>query len=85
MGREILETYENLVESAQSMAELREANASRSARRSMSGPRAGAGRIAVPRLCQRCRELLRDEIAQTLDDASQVEQELRSLLQALAC
>ena len=35
--------------------------------------------------CLRCRELLRDEIAQTLDDASQVEQELRSLLQALAC
>ena len=66
------------------MSELREANASRSPRRSMSGLPAGAGRIAVHRFRQRYRKLLRDEIAQTLDDASQVEQELRSLLQTLA-
>ena len=44
----------------------------------------GAVRVAVHRLRKRYRELLRDEIAQTLDDAKQVEEELRSLQAALA-
>ena len=44
----------------------------------------GAVRVAVHRLRQRYRALLRDEIAQTLDDPSQVAEELRSLQAALA-
>ena len=44
----------------------------------------GAMRVAVHRLRKRYRELLRDEIAQTLDDPSQVAEELRSLQAALA-
>ena len=44
----------------------------------------GAVRVAVHRLRKRYRELLRDEIAQTLSDASQVEEELRSLRAALS-
>jgi RNA polymerase sigma-70 factor (ECF subfamily) len=44
----------------------------------------GAVRVAVPRLRKRYRELLRDEIAQTLDDPAQVTEELRSLQAALA-
>ncbi|MBM3844752.1 MAG: sigma-70 family RNA polymerase sigma factor [Verrucomicrobia bacterium] len=39
----------------------------------------GAVRVAVHRLRKRYRELLRDEIAQTLDDPGQVAEELRSL------
>jgi RNA polymerase sigma factor (sigma-70 family) len=44
----------------------------------------GAVRVAVHRLRKRYRELLRDEIAQTLDDPAQVADELRSLQAALA-
>jgi len=44
----------------------------------------GALRVAVHRLRKRYRELLRDEIAQTLSDPSSVEDELRSLRAALA-
>jgi RNA polymerase sigma-70 factor (ECF subfamily) len=44
----------------------------------------GAVRVAVHRLRKRYRELLRDEIAQTLDDPAQAAEELRSLQAALA-
>jgi len=44
----------------------------------------GAVRVAVHRLRSRYRELLRNEIAQTLDDSAQVAEELRSLQAALA-
>src|SRR6185436_3011189 len=44
----------------------------------------GAVRAAVHRLRKRYRELLRDEIAQTLSDPAQVAEELRSLQAALA-
>ena len=44
----------------------------------------GAVRVAVHRLRKRYRELLRDEIAQTLGDPAQVAEELRSLQAALA-
>ncbi|HEY0551192.1 MAG TPA: RNA polymerase sigma factor [Verrucomicrobiae bacterium] len=43
----------------------------------------GAVRVAVHRLRARYRALLRDEIAQTLDDPAQVAEELRSLQAAL--
>lgn len=44
----------------------------------------GAVRVAVHRLRKRYRELLREEITQTLDDPAQVAEELRSLQAALA-
>jgi RNA polymerase sigma-70 factor (ECF subfamily) len=44
----------------------------------------GALRVAVHRLRKRYRELLRDEIAQTLADPAQVAEELRSLWAALS-
>ena len=44
----------------------------------------GTLRVAVHRLRKRYRELLRDEIAQTLAEPGQVDEELRSLLAALA-
>jgi RNA polymerase sigma-70 factor (ECF subfamily) len=44
----------------------------------------GAVRVAVHRLRKRYRGLLRDEIAQTLEDPAQVAEELRSLQAALA-
>ena len=44
----------------------------------------GAARVAVHRLRQRYRELLRDEIAQTVVTPSEVEDELRQLFVALA-
>ena len=44
----------------------------------------GAVRLAVHRFRQRYRRLLREEIAQTLADAAQVEEELRSLFSAFA-
>lgn len=44
----------------------------------------GAVRVAVHRLRKRYRELLRDEIAGTLSDPTQVQQELQSLHAALA-
>lgn len=43
----------------------------------------GAARVSVHRLRQRYRELLRDEIAQTVASAGEVEDELRYLLSAL--
>jgi RNA polymerase sigma factor (sigma-70 family) len=48
------------------------------------GMEEGAVRVAVHRLRKRYRELLRDEIAQTLDDPAQVTEELRSLQAALS-
>jgi RNA polymerase sigma-70 factor (ECF subfamily) len=48
------------------------------------GMEEGALRVAVHRLRKRYRELLRDEIAQTLCDPSLVAEELRSLQAALA-
>ena len=47
------------------------------------GMEAGALRVAVHRLRRRYRELLREEIAQTLTDSAQVAEELRSLQAAL--
>jgi len=44
----------------------------------------GAVRVAVHRLRKRYRELLKEEIAQTLNDPAQVQEELRSLQAALA-
>lgn len=44
----------------------------------------GAVRVAVHRLRKRYRELLRDEIAQTLSDASDLDEEMRALLGAFA-
>lgn len=44
----------------------------------------GAVRVAVHRLRKRYRELLREEIAQTVNDPAQVKEELRSLQEALA-
>lgn len=44
----------------------------------------GAVRVAVHRLRKRYRELLRDEIAQTLTDASDLDEEMRALLGAFA-
>jgi len=43
----------------------------------------GAVRVAVHRLRQRYRELLREEIAQTLSDPAQVEEEMQALFSAL--
>ena len=43
----------------------------------------GALRVAVHRMRRRYRELLRDEIGQTLADPSCVDEELRSLQAAL--
>ncbi len=44
----------------------------------------GAVRVAVHRLRRRYRELLRDEIAQTLSDPAQVEEEMVALFKAFA-
>ena len=44
----------------------------------------GAARVAVHRLRRKFRDLLREEIAHTVDDESQVDEELRFLLQTLA-
>ena len=44
----------------------------------------GAVRVAVHRLRRRYRELLRDEIAQTLSDPAQVDEEMRALFGAFA-
>jgi RNA polymerase sigma factor (sigma-70 family) len=43
----------------------------------------GAVKVSVHRLRQRYRELLHEEIAQTLDDAGQVEEEIRALFTSL--
>jgi len=47
------------------------------------GMEPGAVRVAVHLLRKRYRELLRDEIAQTLSDPAGVDEEMRSLLEAL--
>jgi RNA polymerase sigma-70 factor (ECF subfamily) len=44
----------------------------------------GAARVAVHRLRKRYRELLRQEVAQTLSDPAQVEEEMRALFSAFA-
>jgi RNA polymerase sigma factor (sigma-70 family) len=44
----------------------------------------GAARVAVHRLRRKFRDLLREEVAHTVDDESQVDEELRFLLQTLA-
>lgn len=44
----------------------------------------GAVRVAVHRLRRRYRELLREEIGQTLSDAAQIEEEMRTLFSAFA-
>ena len=44
----------------------------------------GAARVAVHRLRRRYRELLREEIRQTLSDPAQVEEEMRALFSAFA-
>jgi RNA polymerase sigma-70 factor (ECF subfamily) len=44
----------------------------------------GAVRVAVHRFRRRYRELLRDEIGQTLSDAAQIEEEMRTLFTAFA-
>ena len=44
----------------------------------------GAVRVAVHRLRRRYRELLRDEIAQTLSDPAQADEEMQALFSALA-
>lgn len=48
------------------------------------GMEEGAVRVAVHRLRKRYRQLLRDEIAQTINDPAQIQDELRSLQAALA-
>jgi RNA polymerase sigma factor (sigma-70 family) len=48
------------------------------------GMDAGAVRVAVHRLRRRNRELLREEIAQTLDDPTRVDDELKALQAALS-
>jgi RNA polymerase sigma factor (sigma-70 family) len=48
------------------------------------GMEAGAVRVAVHRLRRRYRELLREEIAQTLSEPGQVEEEMRALFSAFA-
>ena len=49
-----------------------------------AGLNEGAARVAVHRLRKRYRELLRAEIAQTLSDSADLEEELRALCQAFA-
>jgi RNA polymerase sigma-70 factor (ECF subfamily) len=44
----------------------------------------GAARVAVHRLRRRCRELLRAEIAQTVDDPADIDDELRCLFATLS-
>jgi RNA polymerase sigma-70 factor (ECF subfamily) len=44
----------------------------------------GAVRVAVHRLRRRYRELLRDEIAQTVCSEEEIDQEIRDLFSALA-
>ena len=48
------------------------------------GKTEGAVKVAVHRLRQRCRELLRAEIAQTVSGPQEVDDELRDLFDAVA-
>ena len=43
----------------------------------------GAIKTAVHRLRKRCRQLLREEIAHTVADESQIDEEIRDLFNAL--
>jgi RNA polymerase sigma factor (sigma-70 family) len=45
----------------------------------------GTARVATHRLRKRCRELLRDEIAQTVASEDQIDDEIRGLFAALSC
>jgi RNA polymerase sigma-70 factor (ECF subfamily) len=45
----------------------------------------GAVKVAVHRLRRRYRELLRDEIAQTVASEDEIDEEIRHLFAALAC
>jgi len=49
-----------------------------------AGMSEGAVRVAVHRLRQRYRQLLRDEISQTLADPAQADEEMRALFEAFA-
>lgn len=44
----------------------------------------GAVRVALHRMRQRCRELFREEVAHTVDDPTEVEEELRYLRSLIA-
>jgi RNA polymerase sigma-70 factor (ECF subfamily) len=44
---------------------------------------AGAVKVAVHRLRQRYRDLLREEIARTVDDPAEIDEEIRQLFAAL--
>jgi RNA polymerase sigma-70 factor (ECF subfamily) len=44
----------------------------------------GAVKVAVHRFRARCRQLLREEIARTVDDPAQIEEEISTLLESLA-
>ena len=48
------------------------------------GPSEGAARVAVHRIRKRYRSLFREEIARTVRDEDEVEEEMRALMQALA-
>jgi RNA polymerase sigma-70 factor (ECF subfamily) len=48
------------------------------------GMEEGAVRVAIHRLRKRYRQLLRDEIAQTLADAADVDEEMRALFGAFS-
>ena len=48
------------------------------------GKTEGAVKVAVHRLRQRCRELLRAEIAQTVSGPDEIDEELRDLFDAVA-
>jgi RNA polymerase sigma-70 factor (ECF subfamily) len=44
----------------------------------------GAAKVAIHRLRKRFRELVKAEIAQTVDDPAQIQDELRYLLEVLS-
>ena len=44
----------------------------------------GAVKVAVHRLRKRCRELIRDEIATTVETPGEIDEELRALFASLA-
>ena len=44
----------------------------------------GAAKVAVHRLRRRCREILREEIAQTVAGPEEIDEELRDLFKAIS-
>ena len=50
----------------------------------LAGLSEGAARVAAHRMRSRYREMLREEVAQTIADPSEVDQEIRDLFAALA-